>query len=140
MLLTAFNDMSDYRRDQGKRYKLAPLLTIICIAILAGSKEYIEIASFIDEQLKILKTMFKLKWKDPPSYSTIRRICIWSSNQNLENIFRKYSNTLVARKDGTLKLIAMDGKVLKGSNNRSNEIKAIQVISAFLVEHQIVLG
>jgi len=139
MLLTAFNNMPDYRRNQGKVYNLAPLLTIICIAILARANEYVEIASFVDEKLKVLKKLFDLKWKKAPSYATIRRVCIWSSKQTLEDIFRQYASECMVTK-GRHKLVALDGKVLRGSNNQTEEGNAIQVISAFLVEHQIVLG
>lgn len=139
MLLSAFNDMPDHRRDQGKRFKLGPLLAVICTAILAGSKEYIEIASFVDEQLRVLKELFKLRWKDPPSYATIRRICIWSSEQDLEKVFRRYSTKLGA-KNSTMRLVAIDGKTLKKSGNTSDGVEPIQLISAFLAEQEIVLG
>jgi len=141
MLLSTFNNMSDYRRAQGKRFKLNHLLMIICIAILAGSTEYIEISSYIDEKFKPLKKLLKVKWKDPPSYSTIRRICIWSDSENLETVFRKYSRNLVKQKNTKgLKAIAIDGKVLRGSSDKGSKTKPIQLISAFLVDHKLVLA
>lgn len=140
MLLSVLNDMSDPRRDQGKVYQMAPLLTIICLAILANAKEYMEIETFVQEKFKTLKPLLKLKWRRPPSYGTIRRICIWANPNNLEAIFRKYSFELNSQNNTNMKAIAIDGKVLRGSYDKSGKIKPIQLISAFLVEHQIILA
>jgi len=139
MLLSIFNDIPDSRRDQGKRYELAPVVTIVCIAIMCNAKDITEIHSYAEENLPVLKKLLKLKWKKSPSYPTIRRICISLDQDTLEQCFRDFSTSLGISTE-TVSVIAFDGKTLCGSYNNSKEIAPVQLISAFLSKHKIILA
>lgn len=142
MLLSTFNDnIPEYRRAQGKIYELSSVLTIVCIAILAGAKEYTDISSYIEENFKLLKKLLRLRWRTAPSYATTRRICIHSSTAKLEKSFRQHSSEMrISSGGGNQMVIAIDGKVLRNSYNNSNKVTPIQLISAFLVGHQLVIA
>jgi predicted transposase YbfD/YdcC len=138
MLLSTFNNMPDFRRDQGKRYDLAPVVTIVCLAILCNAKEITEISTYTTENLSLLKKLLNLRWKKPPSYPTIRRICIFLNERVLEQCFRKF--TLNLNISAETEVIALDGKTLRGSYDNSNNSAPIQLISAFLSKHKLILA
>lgn len=138
MLLSTFNNMPDFRRDQGKRYELAPVVTIVCLAIMCNAKEITEISTYATENLTLLKKLLKLKWKKSPSYPTIRRICIFLNEGVLEQCFRKFTINLNISTE--TEVIALDGKTLCGSYDNSKNIAPIQLISAFLSKHKIILA
>jgi len=138
MLLSTFNNMPDFRRDQGKRYELAPVVTIVCLAILSNAKEITEIATYVAENLSPLKKLLKLKWKKPPSYPTIRRICIFLDENILEQCFRKFTSNLNITTE--MEVIALDGKTLCASYDHSSSTSPIQLISAFLSKNKLVIA
>ena len=74
-----------------------------------------------------------------PAYTTIRDIIQKTSAAELERSFRQYSVSL-AELDGKRAFIGYDGKVLRGSFDNFKDQKAIQVLSAFAVDEQIILG
>ena len=140
MLLTAFNDIPDKRRNQGKRYDIAHILFFSVLAILCNADSYRSINTFITVHFKALKKRFNVKWKDPPSYSTIRRVILNLDSKELERTFRKYSKRLLKGDIKKDDLVSIDGKTLRGSFDNFRDREAIQVLSAFFTRKQIILG
>jgi len=130
--------MPDFRRNQGKRYELAPVLVIICMALLTNAKELTEISTYTKEKFVVIKKLLNVKWKSPPSYSTIRRICVSINSDKLEKCFREYSFNMHLPTD--MKIIGIDGKALRNSFDHTNSIEPIQLISAFLSMNKLVLA
>lgn len=137
MLLTYLNNIPDKRRDQAKQYEQGYLLLFTVLAILSGAKSYREIEIFTTEHFKRLKKRFRLKWKAPPSYSTFRRAIKDLSTSNLEESFRDFNRQFISR---SKKHIAIDGKTLRGSFDNFNDQDAIQVLSAFLVDKDLIIA
>ena len=141
MLLTALKSIPDGRRAQSKKYQLQYLIFFSILAILSNAKSYREIASFIETHFRILKKRYKLNWKDPPNYSTIRRAILSLNKVEIEKNFRSFSLKLLKKLAITgIKLVAIDGKTLRGSFNNFNDTKSIQVLSAFLANDLLILG
>ncbi len=122
-MITMIQQIKDPRRKQGKRFELHYILLLSIIAMLSNAKSYRDIATFIEVHYKILKKKFKLKWKDPPSYTTIRRIIQGVDNEELEKIFRKHTDDGIDLKKECV--VAIDGKTMRGSFDKYNEQKAI---------------
>jgi hypothetical protein len=80
-----------------------------------------------------------LDWKRLPAYTTIRNIIQGVSSSELEEQFRAYSAALTGE-PSQQRVIAFDGKVLRGSFDRFQDQKAIQILSAFLTESNIILA
>ena len=129
----------DHRRAQGRRYELGHILLFSILAILSNATSYRKIHTFIVAHYDELNEIFDLNWKRMPAYTTIREIIQSTSGDELEKAFREYSKTLDTSK-AEKKLIACDGKVLRGSFDHFNDQKAIQILSAFTSDGHIILA
>jgi predicted transposase YbfD/YdcC len=86
-----------------------------------------------------LNELFDLDWNHIPPHTTIRNIIRGTSGQELEQSFRQYSQEL-AKSDGGKKFIGCDGKVLRGSFDHFNDLKAVQILSGFVSDSRIILA
>ena len=133
------NTIVDHRRGQGRRFGLAHILLFSITALLSGADSYRKIHLFIDTHRENLNRYFGSEWKKSPSYSTIRNIILNTPDSELERIFREYGEFLSQDEpDGTF--VHFDGKVLRGSHDKANDIKPLQVLSAFAGSCGIILG
>lgn len=126
----------DPRRAQGKLYDLPHLLLFSILALLSGATSYRRIHQFISTHQARLNEAFDCRWRRTPAYSSIRYILRGLNPDEIAPQFRAHAAGLAA----TAPVIALDGKTLRGSLDRFEDRKAAQVLSAFAVAEQIVLG
>ncbi len=142
MLQTIFQQIPDKRRGQGRMYDLPNVLLFSVLAIMSGADSYRKIETFIKKHFKTLGKEFGAKWKKSPTYWTIRLIIQSVDEKALEKAFREYSKYLMELKKAETELfcVACDGKTLRGSFDHFHDEKAIQILSAFVTNSQIILG
>jgi predicted transposase YbfD/YdcC len=109
------------------------------MAILSNSDSYRKIHLFIEAHREKLNEHFGLDWKKAPAYTTIRNIILNTSGSELERIFREYSGALAEEVPGET-FVHCDGKNLRGSFDNINDIKSLQILSAFVGDCGIILG
>jgi len=136
-LLIALNDITDPRRNQAKRYQVSNLIFYSVLAILSNADSYRKIHTFIATHLKLLKERFKLRWKKPPSYSTIRRAFLAVDPRELESIFRNFMRQFI---DSDHRFIAIDGKTLRNSFDKFKDKEAIQILEVFLSAPNLIIA
>jgi len=139
MLESFLFQVTDHRRKQGRRYELGHILLFTILAILSGADSYRKVQKFIVVHYDTLNETFDLNWKRMPAYTSIRDIIQGTSGAELEQSFRQYSAVLV-EKDEQEQFIGCDGKVLRGSFDRFQDKKAVQILSAFTSHSQIILA
>ena len=139
MLESFLFKIKDQRRKQGQRYQLGHILLLTILAILSGANSYRKVQKFIVTHYDRLNEVFNLNWKRMPAYTTIRDIIQGTSGTELEQSFRQYSEGLVERADQK-QFIGCDGKVLRGSFDRFQDRKAVQILSAFASQNHIILA
>ena len=138
--LSLLATIPDPRRAEGKRYQLPHVLLFSILAIVSGANSYRGVRTFIMVHRQRLNKAFKLRWKRPPSYTALRYILQGLSATDVEKVFREHAANLNLDVAGsTARIIAFDGKTLKGSFDNFNDIKAKQVLSAFAVDTALVL-
>jgi predicted transposase YbfD/YdcC len=109
------------------------------MAVLSNADSYRKIHLFIDTHREKLNWYFGLDWKKAPAYTTVRNIILNTSGPELERIFREYGGFLLKDEpDGAS--VLCDGKVLRGSFDNINDIKSVQILSAFAGECSIIPG
>lgn len=141
MITTFVDDLLDHRRAQGQRYELKFVVLFSIMALLSNSKSYRDISRYLKQHFKILKKDFSLKWKRPPSYTTVRNIIKGIDDKELEACFRAYSQSLLEKnKDGKLVCIAGDGKTLRGSFDNFEDKRAVQILSFFESSQRLILA
>lgn len=140
MLITFLDDLKDHRRSQGQRYELRFILLFSIMAILCNAKSYRDIARFIKKHHNRLQKDFGLSWKAPPAYTTVRNIIKGVGQQELESSFRAYTQSLLEIGESNYIGVAVDGKVLRGSYDHFQDKKAIQVLSFFDTQSELILA
>jgi len=139
MLQSFLFEIKDHRRKQGVRYQQGHILLFSILAILSGATSYRKIHQFIVKHYEELNEIFELNWKRMPAYTTIRDIIQGTSGEELERSFRKHSSSLLQKGENRL-FIGYDGKVLKGSFDHFQDQKAIQILTAFASNENIILA
>src|ERR1019366_472056 len=139
--LSLLATIRDPRRAEGKLYQLPHVLLFSILAIVSGANSYRGIRTFIKVHRSKLNKAFKISWKRSPAHTAIRYILQGLSAADVEKAFRKHAASLNLAVAGSGALVvAFDGKVLKGSFDNFNDIKAKQVLSAFAVDTALVLA
>lgn len=141
-LIKLLNDLPDARRAQGQRYRLSHVLACSILAILSGGRSYRDIQRFIKIHIKRLNALFGIHWKRAPAHTTLRDILKGIKKQVLEFYFRQHSQLLGAHMSPNKKraIVAIDGKVLKGSFDRIQDKGALNLISAYCSKGNFILG
>ena len=139
MLYDLLCKIKDHRRRQGRRYQLEHILLFSVLAILSNATSYRKVQAFIEAHYETLDKAFDLNWQHLPAYTTIRAIIQGVLSDELEDIFREYSD-LLASSSTEKRFVSFDGKVLRGSFDHFQDQKAIQVLSAFLTNCRIILA
>jgi hypothetical protein len=106
---------------------------------LSGADSYRKVQKFIVAHYDTLNENFDLNWKRLPAHTSLRDIIQGTSGAELEQSFRQYS-AILAEKDEQEQFIGCDGKVLRGSFDHFQAKKAVQILSAFVGNSQIILA
>ena len=131
----------DPRRAEGKLYQLPHVLLFSILAIVSGANSYRGIRTFIKVHRRKLNKAFKISWKRPPAHTAIRYILQGLTAADVEKAFREHSACLNLGVAGAnARVVAFDGKTLRGSFDNFKDAKAKQVLSAFAVDTALVLA
>ena len=111
------------------------------LAIVTGANSYRGIRTFIKTHRRRLNKAFAIGWKRAPAHTAIRYILQGLKAADVEKVFREHAADL----DGGaapvgVRIVALDGKALKGSFDAFNDAKARQILSAFAADTALVLA
>ena len=109
-LTEAFSKIEDFRRAEGRRYPLMPMLLIIVMSIVCGYPRYREIARFARANGEKLAEFFCLGRKEMPSHVTIRSIVMNSDFGQIRRAFEKWCGQHVSVGPG--EMLSVDGKAI----------------------------
>lgn len=139
--LAQLGTIPDPRRAEGKLYKLPHVLLFSILAIVTGANSYRGIRTFIKAHRQRLNKAFKIGWKRPPAHTAIRYILQGLKPADVEKIFREHAAELNRSQAPTpTRVLALDGKALRGSFDAFNDAKAKQLLSAFATDTALVLA
>ena len=142
-ILTRLEAIADPRRAKDKRYEQRYVLLFSILAIVTGADSYRGIHTFIKVHLKRLNKAFGLKWKKPPAHTSIRSILSGLDAAEVEAAFRTYAadlNAAAASPQDGCRVLALDGKVLRGSFDAFHDGAAKQILSAFAADTTLTLA
>src|ERR671927_75012 len=140
-LLTALDPIPDPRRRQGQRYGLAHLLLFSVLAVLTGATSYRRIRLFIGVHRERLNAAFGARFRRAPAVNTLRALLHALDPAELEAAFRRHAEQLdVVPSAPGRRVVALDGKTLRGSFDHLDDRAAAQVLSAFAGEAALILA
>ena len=140
-LLAALEGIPDPRRRQGQRYGLAHLLLFAVLAVLAGATSYRRIRLFIGVHRERLDATFGARFGRAPAVNTLRALLHALDPAEVEAAFRRHAEHLGgATAAPGRRVIALDGKTLRGSFDHLDDQAAAQVLGAFASEAALILA
>jgi len=132
-----FGQIADPRVDRTRAHQLLDIIAIALFAVLSGADTWVAIETYGNAKRQWLETFLALP-NGIPSHDTFARVFARLDPVAFESSFQQWMSALVTRLEA--QVIAIDGKTLKGSDDREGGVKALQMVSAWASEHRLVLG
>ena len=132
-----FSDIPDPRLDRKKKHKLIDIFLVTLCAVLTGADTWVEIEQFGNVRLKWLRKFVDLE-NGIPSHDTFGRVFSLIDPDEFAATFLGWVSHLC--QESKNKLVAIDGKTLRCSHDKSNGKAAIHMVSAWAVENKLCLG
>lgn len=135
--LLAFEVLEDPRTGGNTKHHFGEILFMAVSAMLCGMNTFLEIESFCKYQTQWLKNWITLPHGIPraQTFSNIFQII---DNKTFNQCLATHLNTLLP--EIQQQVIAIDGKNLRGSGSKTNELKASHAVSAWAADSGVTLG
>ena len=132
-----FAALPDPRIDRAKRHELLDLLTVALCAVICGADSWVEVELFGNSKLAWFRTFLSLP-NGIPSHDTFGRVFARLDPARFEACFLAWIQGIARRTVG--EVIAIDGKTLRRSHDRSAGKAALDLVSAWATTNRLVLG
>ena len=130
--------LHDTRVKGRSKHLLADIVILAVLAVTSGAESYEAIEEFGRFHYQTLKKRLRLP-NGIPSHDTINRVFQAIRFRQFERLFLEWAEGL--RPEGaTEKVIAIDGKTVRGSRDGYHDNPAIHLVHAWSVENGICLG
>jgi predicted transposase YbfD/YdcC len=136
-LIEHFSGMNDPRVERSRRHKLIDIIVIGVVGALCGAESWEDIQMIAEEKESWLRQFLELP-NGIPSHDTISRVFARFSATEFERCFSDWMKDTAQLTDG--EVIAIDGKRLRRSFDKSSDKAAIHMVSAWATANGAVLG
>lgn len=132
-----FSSLSDPRMSGKVRHKLIDIITITLCAVISGADAWTEVEEYGRAKYERFKSFSELP-SGIPSHDTFGNVFAALSVSEFENCFLNWISAISEATSG--EVIAIDGKTLCSSYDRSSKKAAIHMVSAWACKNRIILG
>ncbi|MEX5198173.1 ISAs1-like element ISEc1 family transposase, partial [Escherichia coli] len=136
-LMEHISIIPDYRQAWKVEHKLSDILLLTICAVISGAEGWEDIEDFGETHLDFLKQYGDFE-NGIPVHDTIARVVSCISPAKFHECFINWMRDCHSSDDKDV--IAIDGKTLRHSYDKSRRRGAIHVISAFSTMHSLVIG
>lgn len=136
-LRTHFGALPDPRVARAKRHDLLDIVGLALCAVLCGADTWVDIERFGRAKADWLRTFLALP-NGIPSHDTFGRVFAALDPVAFETAFLGWVRELVATARG--QVIAIDGKTLRRSHDRSHGAGPLHLVSAWAETNRLVVG
>ena len=135
-----FESLSDPRHTRNRKHLLVDIIVISVCAVLCGADGPTAIHRWAKSRAPWLGRFLSLP-NGVPSRDCIRRLLIVLQPAAFQKCFEAWvRDAIAAESGGGKRLVAIDGKCCRGSHDRSKELGALHIVSAWASEQGIALG
>jgi predicted transposase YbfD/YdcC len=124
-------------RRHNTRHLLSDIFLIALCAIISGADSWVQVAEYGRSKIEWFKEFLKLP-NGIPSHDTFGRLFARINPKEFHEFFARWVQELSESLKG--KTVAIDGKKLRGSHDRTNGESAIHMVSAWVSDISLVLG
>jgi predicted transposase YbfD/YdcC len=132
-----FSDIEDPRIDRTKLHKLIDILVIAICAVIVGADNWEDVEEFGEARLEWFQTFLELP-NGIPSHDTFNRVFARLDPQQFQSCFLRWMMAVSEILGG--QVIALDGKVVRRSQDKGIGKAAIDMVSAWATANHLVLG
>ena len=136
-LLSCFSDLDDPRVDRTKRYPLLEIVFLCICATISGCEGWKSIRDFGVLKIEWLRKFLPYT-EGVPVDDTIARVLRKLNTKQFRDCFILWMKGVSAATAGDV--VAIDGKTLTGSYDKSSGKDAIHMVSAWSTSNSLVLG
>lgn len=136
-LMAHISIIPDYRQPWKVEHKLSDILLLTICAVISGAEGWEDIQDFGEAHIEFLKEYGDFE-NGIPVHDTIARVISYISPRKFHECFINWMRDCHSSDDGDI--IAIDGKTLRHSYDKSRRRGAIHVISAFPTMNGLVPG
>ncbi len=132
-----FGKMEDPRSEWSIQHKLIDIITIAICAVICGADTWVDIETYGLAKKDWFKQFLELA-NGIPSHDTFARVFTRLDPEQFQQSFLSWVKSISNVTQG--EVIAIDGKTLRHSYDRSQSQKAIHMVSAWATNNRLVLG
>lgn len=132
-----FSSLEDPRAEHLIDHKLLEIILIAICAIICGAETWTDVELFGTERLEWLRQFMDLE-NGIPSHDTFGRVFARLDPEQFQTCFISWVRAVFQVTQG--QVVAVDGKSLRRSYDRTNGREAIHMVSAWAMESHLVLG
>jgi len=132
-----FGQIEDPRMPRTRAHHLVDIIVITLFAVISGADSWLGIEAYGQAKEEWLKQFLSLA-NGIPSHDTFGRVFARLDPEKLETEFRNWVKTIAG--ELTAQVIAIDGKASRGSYDRGDGVKELQLVSAWATSSRLVLG
>jgi predicted transposase YbfD/YdcC len=136
-LIEHFSSITDPRIDRCKLHKLIDILVIATCATICGAETWEEFELFGESKKDWFKKFLQLP-NGIPSHDTFRRVISRIDPRQFQQCFLEWVRSAYEITKG--QVVAIDGKLSRGSRDPRAGKSAINMVSAWASENRLVLG
>lgn len=136
-LISHFSNLTDNRKPNGIRHKLINIIVIAVCGVICGADDWVMIEYFGNAKREWFETFLEMP-HGIPSHDTFGKIFAIIDPKEFQASFLDWVNEIATITRG--QLIAIDGKTLRRSHDRSKGKEAIHLVSAWASKNGVVLG
>ena len=132
-----FAGLEDPRLEHLNDHKLIDIIIIAICGVICGAEGWTDIELFGNERLEWLRQFLELE-HGVPSHDTLGRVFARLDPVQFEQGFLSWVAAVFDVTEG--EVVAIDGKTVRRSHDRSNGKEAIHMVSAWATANHLVLG
>ena len=136
-ILAHFQELDDPRVSPATRHQLLDIVAIALCAVICGADTWVEVEAFGRAKEPWLRTFLALP-HGIPSHDTFGRVFAALDPHQFEAGFRSWVAAVAAVSTGTV--VAVDGKTLRRSHDRTQGKAALVLVSAWAAANRLTLG
>lgn len=132
----AFGKITDPRINRTKRHSLTDILTVSICAIICGCDDFSSIEEYGKTKLAWFKEFLDLP-HGIPSHDTFSDVLNRLNPKEFSDAFTEWVSSLASLEND---IVAIDGKVMRGTLDKANGNPAIHLVSAWSVKNNMCFG
>lgn len=135
--LTHFVDLTDPREDRGYNHNLFDIIGLALCGTICGANSWADIERFAVAHLEWFEQFLELPY-GVPSHDTFGRLFARLDTDEFQQCLSKWVQQLQLQLEG--QTVAIDGKTLRGSHDRSSAKHALHIVNAWANQVNFCLG